>query len=92
MQEAGVGGRRQALRTTSFNGRCAACGTVYRYDPAGNTVEVMHYFNREDHNGITPMSGLVKDGTGRFYGTTRWTYSDGHNALHGWGTVYRITP
>jgi len=52
----------------------------------------VHYFNREDHNGITPMSGLVKDGTGRFYGTTRWTYSDGHNALHGWGTVYRITP
>jgi len=79
--------------TNRWGGACAACGTVYRFDPDGRTLEVVRHFKREDHNGLHPLSGLSKDSAGHLYGVTNGTWTDRYGLEpQGFGVVYRITP
>jgi uncharacterized repeat protein (TIGR03803 family) len=59
-------------------------GTIYRFDPTLNTMEMLFTFNRS--NGRSPYGGLLDGLDGFFYGTT---FYGGVNDL---GTVFRFDP
>ena len=62
-------------------------GTIYRVDPAGPTVTVLHAFaGGGTGDGAFPLAALVADGTGGFYGTTE------SGGMGSWGTVYQFDP
>ena len=71
---------------TTQSGGANGSGTIYRFDPAGPTVTVVHSFAGAAADGSSPSSGLVSDGAGGYYGTTD---VGGTNDL---GTVYRFDP
>lgn len=60
-------------------------GTVFKLAPDG-TETVLHGFNANGVDGVSPYGGLAFDKAGNLYGTT---YQGGAN---GFGTVYRVTP
>jgi uncharacterized repeat protein (TIGR03803 family) len=66
------------------------CGTVFKVTPDG-TETVLHSFG-ESTDGISPTSGLVMDGQGTLYGTTRDGGDLGCQAGGGCGTVFKVTP
>jgi|CZKH01.1.fsa_nt_gi uncharacterized repeat protein (TIGR03803 family) len=59
------------------------CGVVFELDPTGKET-VLYRFANETANGYNPLSGLVRDASGNFYGTT---YRGGANGL---GTVFKL--
>jgi uncharacterized repeat protein (TIGR03803 family) len=75
--------------TTSENGNCGACGTVYRITPAG-AEKVLHAF-QDVSDGYGPQSGLINV-NGMLYGTTEdggqnGSGCDGQRC----GTVYSVS-
>lgn len=67
------------------------CGTVFKLDAAGAET-VLHRFNGLD--GAHPVSGLIRDSAGNFYGTT---YDGGDPACnypygYGCGKVFMLDP
>jgi uncharacterized repeat protein (TIGR03803 family) len=64
------------------------CGTVFQLTPKSGgkwTEEVIHSFGK-GKDGEVPQAGVVRDASGRLYGTTL----DG--GAHGGGTVFQLTP
>jgi uncharacterized repeat protein (TIGR03803 family) len=76
--------------TTSYGGTYFYYGTVFELTPAaggGWTEQVLHSFNNNGTDGITPLSaGLIFDAAGNLYGTT---FAGG---TYGYGTVFELTP
>jgi uncharacterized repeat protein (TIGR03803 family) len=82
------------------NQSCSApvgCGIVFKLTPkkgGGNWTEtVVHTFTGFDTDGASPRAGLVRDGSGNFYGTTlEGGDSTSCGASSGCGTVFELTP
>lgn len=55
---------------TTVLGGTSNLGTIYRYDPAGNTVTVMHSFAGAPNDGANPYAPLTQGSDGHAYGTT----------------------
>jgi len=85
------------LYSTTFYGgsgtACAVgCGTVFELTPkasGGWTEKVLHSFSGKD--GISPVSGLILDGSGNLYGTTPLGDSE-TNCAGNCGTVFELMP
>ncbi len=63
------------------------CGVIYEMTPNGDgtwTYHVLHRFAAFKNDGETPLSGLVMDKTGNFYGAT-W-----EGGRYDQGTVYKL--
>jgi uncharacterized repeat protein (TIGR03803 family) len=74
--------------TTTSGGKFER-GTVFRLTPGSNgvwTCTTLHSFAGPPHDGAQPLSGLVLDGAGNFYGTT--SVGGSQNA----GTVFKLSP
>ena len=69
--------------TTTQEGTCGACGTIYKITPSG-TFTLLHQF--DNTHGYAPYGPLTLGRDGNFYGTS--TYGTSANA----GVVFRITP
>jgi len=69
--------------TTTQEGTCGACGTIYKITPSGKFT-LLHQF--DNTHGYAPYGPLVLGRDGNFYGTS--TYGTSANA----GVVFRITP
>jgi uncharacterized repeat protein (TIGR03803 family) len=70
---------------TAYQGGTNGFGTVFRITPTG-TLNVVHAFTGPSFGGARPLSGLVQDTAGNFYGTT-----EGGGYLNS-GSAYRIDP
>ncbi len=85
------------LAGTTLNGpgpNCGeGCGTVYQLTPAtgGTWTFKSVYTFAGGTDGGEPLSGLVLDSAGNFYGTTK-AGGDANNCQYGCGTVYELTP
>lgn len=64
-------------------GNSASDGVLFRLDGNGRET-VLHQFNGND--GSNPMSGLIRDRAGNFYGTTIY------GGQVGYGNVFKFTP
>ena len=71
--------------TTEQGGASGSFGTVFKLTPSGAET-VLHSFAGAPTDGANPLSGLIEDSAGNFYGTT---YSGGAS---GFGTVYKLHP
>ena len=71
----------------------ASCGTVFELSPAsgGNWTERVIYNFQGANDGCGPLSSVVLDAAGNFYGTT---ISNGGNQSNcgGYGTVFELAP
>jgi uncharacterized repeat protein (TIGR03803 family) len=74
-------GKGNLYGTTEFGGAHQA-GTVYMI-PAGGGSETVLYSFTGGADGYQPISGVIMDGNGNLYGTTKGT---------GLGTIYQLTP
>jgi uncharacterized repeat protein (TIGR03803 family) len=77
------------LYGTTSGGGAYGYGTVFELGPnriGGWKYRILHSFNNDGVDGITPTGGLILDDSGNLYGTTSGggTYGD--------GTVFRIKP
>jgi uncharacterized repeat protein (TIGR03803 family) len=62
-------------------------GTVFRFNPVDETLQVLHDFRLSpDDEGVQPRAGLAQDSAGVLYGTA----SSGGKT--GGGVVFRLTP
>jgi len=68
-------------------GKCGdfGCGTAFKLDKTGKQVW-LHSFDVTD--GEEPFAGLLRDGTGKLYGTT--DYGGNTNCTSGCGTVFKL--
>jgi len=74
--------------TTSLGGTGTACysngcGTVFKIDSSGNET-ILHNFDGPD--GEYPLAGLIRDGSGNFYGTTT------QGGSYDGGVVFKMDP
>jgi uncharacterized repeat protein (TIGR03803 family) len=74
----------------NFNSHCnggsgSTCGTVFKLDSAGQET-VLYAFCPKKYctDGFYPFAGLIEDGAGNLYGTTR------SGGTHGYGTVFKL--
>ncbi|HLJ93943.1 MAG TPA: choice-of-anchor tandem repeat GloVer-containing protein, partial [Gemmataceae bacterium] len=67
---------------TTVNGGANSVGTVFELPSGSSTVTVLASFNNT--NGAQPISGLIEDGNGNFFGTAQ---SGGTNGV---GTIYEL--
>jgi uncharacterized repeat protein (TIGR03803 family) len=58
------------------------CGTVFKLDAAGEETVLYSFSGGVD--GATPEAGVVRDGAGNLYGTTKL------GGVYGWGTVFMV--
>jgi uncharacterized repeat protein (TIGR03803 family) len=75
--------------TTLFGGTSYVYGTVFELSPGlgGSWTEtILHSFNYDGRDGLSPHAGVVLDTHGNVYGTT---YSGG---TYGYGTVFELSP
>jgi uncharacterized repeat protein (TIGR03803 family) len=73
------------LYGTTEHGGAFDCGTVFKLNTSGNET-VLHSFTTSDHDGVSPLAGLIRDAAGNLYGTT-WnggSFAD--------GTVFKLDP
>jgi uncharacterized repeat protein (TIGR03803 family) len=82
-------GKGNLFGTTAVGGFIASycetgCGAVFRLSPDG-TETVLHTFTG-GNDGSDPASGLIRDGAGNFYGTTRGGGTSNS------GTVFELAP
>jgi uncharacterized repeat protein (TIGR03803 family) len=76
----------------TFNsGACAGtgCGVVFKMDAAGNET-VLHSFTG-GADGSLPRTGLVRDLSGNFYGTTVLGGNTSCNSGYGCGTIFKLS-
>jgi uncharacterized repeat protein (TIGR03803 family) len=79
--------------TTTLGGtNCASqdgCGTVFQLVPksgGGWTEHVLHNFNNNGKDGMTPVAGVIFDSAGNLYGTTVG------GGIYGQGAVFELSP
>jgi uncharacterized repeat protein (TIGR03803 family) len=74
--------------TAEEGGLACSCGLVFelKHTSTGWQETILHAFNGND--GLFPSGGLIFDGAGNLYGTTR---SGGKNSCD-CGTIYKLTP
>jgi uncharacterized repeat protein (TIGR03803 family) len=79
--------------TTTLGGtNCASqdgCGTVFQLVPksgGGWTENVIHNFNNNGKDGMTPVAGVIFDSAGNLYGTTV------AGGIYGQGAVFELSP
>ena len=77
-------GRDGKLYGTTYNGGASNQGTVFRFNPATNSANVLHSF--DGTNGANPGSGLTLATDGNYYGAT--VYGGSANL----GVLYKIAP
>jgi uncharacterized repeat protein (TIGR03803 family) len=70
--------------TTMFGGTGGGFGTVFKLDAKGK-VTLLHSFAGTP-DGVNPLSGLLRDGVGNLYGTTKYGGTNG-----GFGTVFKLS-
>jgi uncharacterized repeat protein (TIGR03803 family) len=63
------------------------CGTVFKLSSSG-VFTVLHEFNNDGSEGVTPNGGLVLDPSGNLYGTTQESSLSGGLG----GTVFELSP
>jgi uncharacterized repeat protein (TIGR03803 family) len=81
------------LYGTASYGGADGCGTAYKLTPGtGNdwAFSVIHQFM--DDPACSPWVGLIPDGTGNLYGTTRNTVGGCSTPPQECGTVFKLTP
>jgi uncharacterized repeat protein (TIGR03803 family) len=69
---------------TAASGGALDAGTVYVLKAGGHSVEVLHSFEGAPKDGAEPWAGVIDDGQGTLWGTTR------RGGTHDAGTIYRI--
>jgi uncharacterized repeat protein (TIGR03803 family) len=78
------------------NSSClGGCGTVFKLTPngSGGYVEsVLYSFNGGASDGANPYAGLLMDGSGKLYGTTRGGGALSNGGSSGYGTVFELAP
>ena len=77
------------LYGTTTGGGVHSAGTVFELTPktgGGWSLKLLHSFNDNEVDGITPYTRLVFDSAGNLYGTTN---NGGSNNV---GTVFQLTP
>jgi uncharacterized repeat protein (TIGR03803 family) len=76
--------------TTPYGGYSGGWGSVYKLtkSPSGGYAHTVIYSFQGDQDGYYPLSALVADGTGAFYGAT---YGGG-DPICECGVVYKLTP
>ena len=77
------------LYGTTEAGGAYNSGTVFRLQPQADGTwkeSILHTFNPNTTDGVSPIGGLVLDGSGNLYGTTEF---GGANKS---GTVFKLTP
>ena len=75
--------------TTNAGGIHYFGGAVFEFSPNGSggwTEKILHSFNDNGADGTQPYAGLIFDAANNLYGTT------GGGGIHGWGTVFQLTP
>jgi uncharacterized repeat protein (TIGR03803 family) len=80
--------------TTAVGGddkRCGGegCGTVFKLAPDG-TKTILHAFVGRSRDGARPLTGLISDGAGNFYGTTHGGGPKCYRGKDGCGTVFKV--
>lgn len=70
---------------TAYQGGTTGYGTLFRVTPAGE-LTVVHSFAGPSFGGGFPLSGVVVDDAGNFYGTTE------RGGYLNRGSAYRVTP
>lgn len=76
------------LYGTTVGGGTYGYGTVFKLAPNGSggyTESVLYTFTGADGDGVTPLAGLLMDGSGNLYGTTEQGGSSSD------GTVFKLT-
>ena len=73
------------LYGTTTSGGTYNNGTVFQLTPSGSE-KILHNFNHNTGDGMSPLAGLIRDTQGNLYGTTV-----GGGAYLG-GTVFELTP
>jgi uncharacterized repeat protein (TIGR03803 family) len=77
------------LYGTAYVGGAYDFGTAFELTPNadGNWTErVLHSFNPNVHDGLSPSAGLILDGSAHLYGTTL------AGGTYGYGTVFEVIP
>ena len=74
-----------ALYGTTEYGGADGAGSVFRLDPASNTLTTIYSFTGNSDGGI-PIGGLVQTRDGLFYGTTAYGGADAA------GTLFKLDP
>jgi uncharacterized repeat protein (TIGR03803 family) len=72
--------------TTQFGGPIGGQGTIFRFDPVSQGVEVVHTFHDDDPLGGDPRAGLSRDAAGTLYGATLF------GSTFGLGSVFALRP
>jgi uncharacterized repeat protein (TIGR03803 family) len=70
--------------TTQYGGTGGGFGTVFKLDAAGK-LTLLHSFSGTP-DGENPLAGLLRDGAGNLYGTTKYGGTGG-----GYGTVFKLS-
>lgn len=70
--------------TTQYGGTGGGFGTVFKLDAAGKLTLVHSFSGTPD--GENPLAGLLRDGAGNLYGTTKYGGTGG-----GYGTVFKLS-
>jgi len=87
--------------TTGFGGGGKACGTefqlgcgtVFKLTPSGTETVLYSFCSKPGcSDGMSPVAGLIADGSGNLYGTTRIGGGSKCNPPFGCGTVFKLTP
>lgn len=71
---------------TAYFGGAHGHGTLFRFDPDSGTAEAVHAFGGPSFSASRPMSSVVQDAAGNFYGT-----SEVGGYLNG-GAAWRVAP
>jgi uncharacterized repeat protein (TIGR03803 family) len=71
------------LYGTTDGGGAPGYGTVFELAPGSGTITTLASFNGTD--GANPYAGLIRDGSGHLYGTTKY------GGASGTGTIFELT-
>ena len=72
------------LYGTTYSGGSSNWGTVFRVDAKGHETVLYSFTGGSD--GASPVAGLVRDGSGNLYGTTKY------GGTYGAGVVFKLEP
>jgi uncharacterized repeat protein (TIGR03803 family) len=83
------------LYGTTFQGGSKGFGTAFELSPksgGGWTEKILHNFNFDGTDGISPTAGLIFDKAGNLYGTTSSGGGDIDSRGTGGGTAFELSP